>query len=320
MRDVLDELVGWWQAGRDRRHGHGGRPPGAPRPGRPARRCWSARTGRRSAASPAAASRARSTRWRTDAVETGEPDAAALRRQRRRRVRGRADLRRHHRPLRRAGRPASRSPSWARSRSPSTGTSRSPSSPASQGRDDRLGRRLVRLARPRARAPSARSGWTTPCADDARGMLAAGRTGMLHYRPRRRAARRRPGAVRATPSPRRPRMLVFGAIDFAAAVARVGAFLGYRVTVCDARPVFATPKRFPEADEVVVDWPHRYLQAEVDAGRVDGRTVRLRAHPRPEVRRAAAGGRAAAAGRLRRRDGLPAHPRRPAWSGCARPG
>ena len=68
-------------------------------------------------------------------------------------------------------------------------------------------------------------------------------------------------------------MLVFGAIDFAAAVARVGSFLGYHVTVCDARPVFATNTRFPEADEVVVDWPHRYLQAEVDAGRVDARTV-----------------------------------------------
>ena len=54
-------------------------------------------------------------------------------------------------------------------------------------------------------------------------------------------------------------MLVFGAIDFAAAVARVGSFLGYHVTVCDARPVFATNTRFPGADEVVVDWPHRYL-------------------------------------------------------------
>ena len=70
-----------------------------------------------------------------------------------------------------------------------------------------------------------------------------------------------------------PRMLVFGAIDFAAAVARVGSFLGYRVTVCDARPVFATKKRFPDADEVVVDWPHRYLRAQVDAGALDGRTV-----------------------------------------------
>ena len=63
-----------------------------------------------------------------------------------------------------------------------------------------------------------------------------------------------------------PRMLVFGAIDFAAAVARVGKFLGYHVTVCDARPVFATRARFPGADEVVVDWPHRFLAgAEVDA-------------------------------------------------------
>ncbi|MEW2131225.1 XdhC/CoxI family protein [Streptomyces sp. NPDC005435] len=57
-----------------------------------------------------------------------------------------------------------------------------------------------------------------------------------------------------------PRMIVFGAVDFAAALVRVGAFLGYRVTVCDARPVFTTRARFPEADEVVVDWPHRYLE------------------------------------------------------------
>ena len=64
----------------------------------------------------------------------------------------------------------------------------------------------------------------------------------------------------------RPRMLVFGAVDFASALSRAGAFLGYRVTVCDARPVFATAARFPFADEVVVDWPHRYLEhTEVDA-------------------------------------------------------
>ncbi|MFJ9715547.1 XdhC family protein [Streptomyces sp. NPDC101213] len=63
-----------------------------------------------------------------------------------------------------------------------------------------------------------------------------------------------------------PRMIVFGAIDFASALVRIGRFLGYRVTVCDARPVFATRDRFPEADEVVVDWPHRYLErTEVDA-------------------------------------------------------
>ncbi|MFF7167050.1 XdhC family protein [Streptomyces sp. NPDC008086] len=64
----------------------------------------------------------------------------------------------------------------------------------------------------------------------------------------------------------RPRMLIFGAVDFAAALSRAGRFLGYRVTVCDARPVFATGARFPHADEVVVDWPHRYLErADVDA-------------------------------------------------------
>lgn len=56
-----------------------------------------------------------------------------------------------------------------------------------------------------------------------------------------------------------PRLLVFGAVDFAAAVARAGKFLGHHVTVCDARPVFATRARFPEADEVIVDWPHRFL-------------------------------------------------------------
>ncbi|WP_439660180.1 XdhC family protein [Lentzea sp. HUAS TT2] len=56
-----------------------------------------------------------------------------------------------------------------------------------------------------------------------------------------------------------PRLLIFGAIDHAAAVAEIGRFLGYHVTVCDARPVFATPARFPAAHSVVVDWPHRYL-------------------------------------------------------------
>ena len=72
---------------------------------------------------------------------------------------------------------------------------------------------------------------------------------------------------------RPPRMLVFGAVDFAAAVAHVGSFLGFHVTVCDARPVFARASRFPSADEVVVRWPHVYVQQEVEAGRVDPRTV-----------------------------------------------
>src|SRR5665647_1696802 len=96
-------------------------------------------------------------------------------------------------------------------------------------------------------------------ADDVRGLLANGRSELLTYGPD--GQRRGEG------------MLVFGAIDFAAAVARLGSFLGYHVTVCDARPVFATVSRFPFADEVVVDWPHRYLSEQVAAGAIDSRTV-----------------------------------------------
>lgn len=108
--------------------------------------------------------------------------------------------------------------------------------------------------------------------DDARGLLEGGRSGTLHYGPD--GQRRGEGmAVFVNTFEPPPRMLVFGAIDFAAAMARAGSFLGYDVTVCDARPVFATTTRFPEADNVVVDWPHRYLKAEADAGRIDARTV-----------------------------------------------
>ncbi|MER5881018.1 XdhC/CoxI family protein [Streptomyces sp. NPDC001910] len=65
------------------------------------------------------------------------------------------------------------------------------------------------------------------------------------------------------------RMIVFGAVDFAGALVRVGKLLGYHVTLCDARSVFATRARFPEADEVVVEWPDRYLRST----RTDARTV-----------------------------------------------
>ena len=91
-------------------------------------------------------------------------------------------------------------------------------------------------------------------ADDAAGLLAAGRSEVLTYGPdgQRRGAGMEVFVASFAP---RPRMLVFGAIDFAAALARQGSLLGYRVTVCDARPVFATRARFPTADEVVVEWP-----------------------------------------------------------------
>lgn len=108
--------------------------------------------------------------------------------------------------------------------------------------------------------------------DDVRGLLAAGHHQTLTYGPD--GERRGEGMrvfVWAFAPP--PRMLVFGAIDFAAAVARIGNFLGYHVTVCDARPVFATNSRFPAADEVVVQWPHKFLRAEAEAGRIDRRSV-----------------------------------------------
>src|SRR3954453_14442692 len=140
-----------------------------------------------------------------------------------------------------------------------------------KGPDDRLGRRLVLWA-DRCSGSLGLERLDDAVAADARGMLAAGRTGLLHVG---HDGERRGDELTLFVNSFAPaaRMVVFGAIDFAAAVARVGAFLGYRVTVCDARPVFATPKRFPDAHEVIVEWPHRYLQAEVDAGRIDERTV-----------------------------------------------
>ncbi len=141
----------------------------------------------------------------------------------------------------------------------------------------RLGRRLV--VRPLDEGSAGRAVGSLgseraddAVADDARGLLAAGRTETLEYGP---DGQRRGEGMRVFVSSYAPvpRLLVFGAIDFAAAVAKLGSFLGYRVTVCDARGVFATSSRFPSADEVIVDWPHRYLAAEAAAGRIDGRTV-----------------------------------------------
>jgi xanthine dehydrogenase accessory factor len=109
-------------------------------------------------------------------------------------------------------------------------------------------------------------------ADDARGLLAAGSTAVLTYGPDGERQGEGMEVFVAGHAPR-PRMIVFGAIDFAASLTRQADLLGYRVTVCDARPVFATPARFPAADEVVVDWPHRYLAAQEALGAIDSRTV-----------------------------------------------
>ncbi|MDQ0767688.1 xanthine dehydrogenase accessory factor [Pseudarthrobacter defluvii] len=70
-----------------------------------------------------------------------------------------------------------------------------------------------------------------------------------------------------------PRMLVFGANDFGAALVLAAKLLGYHVTLVDARPAFASQPRFAAADQVVTDWPHRYLAAEAAEGRTDSRTV-----------------------------------------------
>ena len=93
---------------------------------------------------------------------------------------------------------------------------------------------------------------------DAVGELSAGRSGVRHYGEHG-EAREEAITVFVESFAAPPRMLVFGAVDFTAALVRVAKVLGYRVTVCDAREVFATTQRFPLADEVVVDWPDRLL-------------------------------------------------------------
>lgn len=105
-------------------------------------------------------------------------------------------------------------------------------------------------------------------AAEARALLDAGRTGPVTIGADGSRCGR-PVTLLVESSVPPPRMIVFGAIDFAAALVRAGKFLGYHVTVCDARPVFATRTRFPEADELVVEWPHRYLRSTT----VDARTV-----------------------------------------------
>jgi xanthine dehydrogenase accessory factor len=128
-----------------------------------------------------------------------------------------------------------------------------------------LGSRLL-VAPGEKGAPAPALGTTgSPGLDAAAGaealaMLRQGATGLRHFGPA--GEQRRDDVtlfIESFAPP--PRMLVFGAIDFAVAMVRMGKFLGYRVTLCDARPIFATRARFPEADEVVVDWPHAYLQS-----------------------------------------------------------
>jgi xanthine dehydrogenase accessory factor len=140
-----------------------------------------------------------------------------------------------------------------------------------EGPADRLGAKLVVLPSPDA--VGGRAGLVSGArvlgslgsldldrvvARDALGELEAGRSGTRHYGLSG-EARQRELAVFVESFAAPPRMVIFGAVDFTAALARVAKILGFRVTVCDARPVFATRARFPMADEVVVDWPDRHL-------------------------------------------------------------
>jgi xanthine dehydrogenase accessory factor len=100
-------------------------------------------------------------------------------------------------------------------------------------------------------------------ARDAVAELAAGRSCLRRYGPHGEAGESAVVVFVESFAPA-PRMLVFGAMDFTAALVRVAKVLGYRVTVCDPRPVFATEVRFPEADEVLVRWPHQLLEERGD--------------------------------------------------------
>jgi len=95
---------------------------------------------------------------------------------------------------------------------------------------------------------------------DASGALASGLSDTRHYGARGEARQRDVSVLIEVFAPA-PRMVIFGAVDFTAALAKVAKVLGYRVEVCDARPVFATKARFPMADDVVAQRPERYLAA-----------------------------------------------------------
>lgn len=95
-------------------------------------------------------------------------------------------------------------------------------------------------------------------ARDALGELDVGRSGTRHYGLSGQA-RERDVSVFVESFARPPRMIIFGAVDFTAALAKVAKVLGYWVVVSDPRPVFVTPSRFPMADELAIDWPNRYL-------------------------------------------------------------
>ena len=235
--------------------------------------------------------------------------ARAVRLQRRGRLRGGADLRRGHRGPGHAGDGGRAGPQGVRGGAVGRrrGESRRQLARVARGPAGLLGRAL--LVHPDGSYEGGLDGppeLDRTAVAETRAMLDAGRTGTFAVSESgSRCAADLTLFVESSVPP--PRMIVFGAVDFAAALVRTGKFLGYHVTVCDARPVFATRARFPEADDIVVDWPHRYLQR---TG-TDGRTVLCVLTHDAKFDIPLLPGGAAAAGRLRRRDGVTPHPRGP---------
>jgi xanthine dehydrogenase accessory factor len=127
-----------------------------------------------------------------------------------------------------------------------------------EGPPDRLGRKLLALSDREVQGDLGDQNLDRVVLRDALGALQQGVTGTRHYGLQGEARERDVSIFIESFAPP-PRMVIFGAVDFTAALATVAKVLGYRVTVCDARPVFATAARFRAADEVVVDWPDRYL-------------------------------------------------------------
>ena len=206
-----------------------------------------------------------------EVVREGDSATAALRDIRRRRVLRRADLRRHHRRLRRAcfadhlSRARAVADDIAAHRPVAVATVIAHADP------DWVGRRLV-VGADSTHGTLGSERADGAVIDDAAGLLAAGRSEVLTYGPdgQRRGAGMEVFVAGYAP---RPRMLIFGAIDFAAALARQGSLLGYRVTVCDARPVFATARDSRPPTRSSPNGRNRYLAAQHDAGEIDARTV-----------------------------------------------
>ena len=235
----------------------------------------------------------------TEALAILERRGRATRRhvrlQRRRGVRRRADLRRHHPPVHRTARLVARAMTTIYEQLRDRIRSEEPVALATVIDGPTRGAKLLV-------APSAIVDGTLGDPDldrvvgrDTMAELEAARSGVRHYGPQGQTT---PEDLEDSPVIRvfvesyapPPQMWIFGAVDFTAALAKVAKVLGYRVTVCDAREVFATRRRFPMADEVVVSWPGPLFERRGDSLGPARRGVR--ADPRQQVRRAGGAGRA----------------------------